>query len=398
MNRWAPALVAMLFLGASSRGRADVQRELRCGERSCPTSVGWLVRETAGDEISCTAFLVAPDVIATARHCVATTRRDGSSDAPSRFSITFAATEGFGAETRDAAVLRLSDDHAVSFQSASDWALLRLSSVSVRPPIAVARAGIADGTAVRVPSVRREDRSHATIVEDACATAQHSLFAPHVDDDRAPIQVLAGCAFDLGSSGAPVLDAGGRALAIVHASDRRTWPWREPVRFPVELAGARQTEPLPIAYATNFACVELDGSAAMPASCETAAWIDRSRRPGEAASRYANQLLASLASRIEVAERDARDAIVDRDPREGWRVHVERDGHEARVVTSAICASSITAPLPSTMTLEVLVAPNGSPTLSATTRPLPPPPPCDATVRTSRASPLLTPTNARLGR
>jgi len=368
-------VVALLLLGGSERATAErielsrtpaapsAERVLRCGDDACSPSVGWLVRETAGDTISCTAFLVQPDLVATARHCVATTRRDGSRDAPSRFALVFADGASFAAETHEARVVRTSSDAGVSIQSESDWALLELDHASNRPPLDVERAGVADATEVIVPSIRLAGEQSAVLTTSRCATAQHSLFAPHIDDDRAPVQVLAGCDVGRGSSGAPVIDHRGRAVAIVHASDQRTWPWREPLRFPLELAGASQSEPLPIAYASSFACVDLDGSGVTTESCDAATWVARTHRPGDAAARFARELLDRMTATIASEVGTTESVALARNPRESWTIGVIRESVHVRIAPSAQCVVSSDEPMPTVTDIAVVVGSNGTPTL-----------------------------------
>lgn len=333
------AIVAIVALGwPASATRADAPPpSLTCANPSaCSESVAWLVRTTAIDTWRCTAFLLASDTLVTARHCAEPSRRDGGRTLDAAFMARFAATEGHPAETHVARIVRMADTSELAIQSANDWAVLKLETHTERAPLFFDRTGVLDAMPVRLYVVDTLDPDHASLRELSCSVVFGSIFAPHIDAPDSPAVTLAGCDVLAGHSGAPVVDAAGHARAIVHARDTRQWPWREPLRWPVALAGAAQDEPMPIAYATSAACVAWGRPDPLPASCALDTWLDRTRHPGVVADLRASHARADAEAALERARVELEASL--REPsRARWRVRVISRGVHAEVIARPPC-------------------------------------------------------------
>lgn len=328
----ASALVFLLSAFPCARARAAAPT-LECEAAECSESVALLVRTTAVDELRCTAFLVAPDTLMTARHCVEPTRRDGGRSLDATFAVVFAATPGHARESFAARVFRAADASPLSIQSANDWAVLRLEGTSTRAPIAFDRSGFEDGSDVAIHVVEPGDATRARLRVIRCRSVLGSIFAPQVDSAASPVVTLAGCDVRPGHSGGPVLDALGRVRAVVHARDARAFPWRVPLRYPRALAGASQRAPTSIAYATNLACVDWGRPGPTLDSCRLDAWLERATRPGDAADTYASALVERYEAAIVAAQRELDAQATSA----GGALFVFRDGIRARVVARSPC-------------------------------------------------------------
>lgn len=196
--------------------------EVSCPEgETCNESVALLVGLSAPMEPTrCTAALIGPSTVLTARHCIAWELSHGNSC--SGLWLGFAGAARSPAEWVGCRRIQSVSASGNDLLSA-DYAVLELERSVVRPFIPLGTGEVAKGEVVRVLSVtadrfyddQHEVRSRRCVVDDNQRLAQWST------EPSPSIRVLSSCPIHQGSSGAPVLDGHGRLRGLVHAGGPR---------------------------------------------------------------------------------------------------------------------------------------------------------------------------------
>jgi protease YdgD len=177
-----------------------------CEDGDCPAGVGALTtRGRSGETGFCTATLVAPDRVVTAAHCVAE-RRFATMHFflpdPHAVTLAWAAVEAI--EARE--TLAFGADHAV----------LILDRRIDATPLAIARQmPTPDSTLTVVRASPHADRT-VFLRRERCHVMPQALSTDRI----VPTSMvrIAGCTILPGNSGAPMLDASGRVVAVISSA------------------------------------------------------------------------------------------------------------------------------------------------------------------------------------
>jgi hypothetical protein len=249
---------------------------LSCPNNDCNPSVGLLSAALKNQEGhwssgQCTAFLVAPGVVATNGHCVPGDIKSDGASCEGRIWITFAddpARADFERRVGCAKVLQTRDEgHADS----PDYAYLQLEKEPRRPALRLSRAGIENRKEYFLHKVNPETKlgGVAGWFEKArCRSRYETSVFSSVRDLLSPTQLLVDCLAIHGNSGSPVTDAKGVARGLIFSTIDKEKARKILGQTGSELPAEEEIAELSIA--TSFACLPSPGDLAgknIPAAC-----------------------------------------------------------------------------------------------------------------------------------
>lgn len=210
---------------------SQVDFECRMPGGNCPPALAMSVARidfTATTKLfKCTAFLVAPDIVATNAHCLPSDLRQASLSCRGRMSFYFGkSSEGPATSASCDQVISVTaiDENVKSplYTRVPDLAFLKLSTPVNRSPFEVSRAGIPDHSALTVYTIDPATAGagshgiHGIARAKKCTTVQNSMLSPLYTSDIASV-ISASCALIPGNSGSPAVGADGKVVAIAQA-------------------------------------------------------------------------------------------------------------------------------------------------------------------------------------
>jgi len=232
------------------------EEDLGCAASVCPAGIGFLIaehhKEGGGRQLqACSAFLISPDTVMTAAHCIPEDLRAAGIDVSARIALKFWNQPAPLTVTVQAANL--------SERLAPDFAVLKLS-VSFPRPLKISRAGFAQHEPVTVMYWRKTSPTRRMLSMGRCQALQNSSLFPLFKNNFHPTVALADCDFEItpGHSGSPVLDQAGLVIGVLGS-------FLETNDLPVSLAMNPDDAALipRLGLAANLACV--DGYSPQPA-------------------------------------------------------------------------------------------------------------------------------------
>jgi hypothetical protein len=188
--------------------------------QNCPDNVGQLLIKDDNNVTVCTASLVDTDTILTNSHCLKSAQgaqTDFQKLCQEGISLRFPDNSKSGAQTAHCASVIIKSSLQEGQTNHPDFALLKLTEPLTRTPIQVSRAGLSDQTPVQIFKVDPVAAGRGTLKVASCQIALSTYLLPGLTTPDMPIEVMKGCHVWYGNSGAPIADASGNLLGILHA-------------------------------------------------------------------------------------------------------------------------------------------------------------------------------------
>jgi Trypsin-like peptidase domain len=236
---------------------------LKCQDRNhCPTNVGLFLATKPDGVLSCTAFLVEDDVIATNSHCVPFEVQNLPDLCSARISVIFAGTAG-KPEEKFACAEFLGSSPRPNAQS-PDLALFRLQAKTARPPFRIDRSGVAPDSLYEALKVNPAPGASGTLVHAECKAVNRSYRFSLYERASDPIFTVGDCRSVPGNSGSPLLNAEGAAVGILQTDLTVTSEQMKKVWGAHLLPGE---EFAPLALGTSLRCLTATNRFSLDPSC-----------------------------------------------------------------------------------------------------------------------------------
>lgn len=194
------------------------KQELFCGsDRICPSYISKVAIVTKGKLKFCTGFLTEDNIVVTASSCLPEYLR--MKDASCKKDITFFFAESNQKPTR-VACKRVMEASPLSgtdpFLWRSDVAYLELETPQKRRTVSPSRLGMNHMDQFYIWTVDQIDQIQGIIRKaDDCQSVHKTYFNPLATNEFSPVMTLAGCEFNIGNSGSPILDYRGRVRGVL---------------------------------------------------------------------------------------------------------------------------------------------------------------------------------------
>jgi hypothetical protein len=201
--------------------------KLRCASASdCPENVGLFVGTSQGSVNTCTAFLVAPDLVATNSHCIPSSVKLLPDLCAERIRVIFPKS-GEHPEESFACEALLGQSERPN-EISPDLALFRVKKTG-RNALAVNRNGIKPNEPHKAYKMNPAQGASGAIVAQSCLSVPNSYRFPLYKNESDSLFVASDCPSVPGNSGAPLLNVAGEAVGVFQAelqldeSQRREW-------------------------------------------------------------------------------------------------------------------------------------------------------------------------------
>jgi hypothetical protein len=238
----------------------------------CHEAVAFMTMAMAQGVGMCTSFLIAPDVMATNSHCIPEDLMRPNSDCGGRIWALFPSSPGHPEYRASCAKVIFASSK--SKVAEPDFAFIQLSqAVPGRKPIQVGRAGLKDNESFKVYKMNPNPSGAVVGSLEAvnCRSAQNSQLLSEFNHDEAPVATMNDCRIIHGNSGSPVLDADGKARAIIFAAFTPEILHDIMTERGFQVVTENDSGPTLINLATNLACTVLPSGLpdqpALPSSC-----------------------------------------------------------------------------------------------------------------------------------
>jgi len=214
------------FLLGSSESAQDVIQKwvVKCADsQNCPNTVGQLTVPYGDQILSCTATLIANNMILTNSHCF-----DVTDPETQRFvkpellcqngvSVVFPENSPSGKDV--VRCHRLVKKSFVSLHNRNpDYLLFEIDRSLRRGYDKVSRAGVPDRMSLMIRKVNPLRKGYGELVVEKCESRLGTLLIPEAQDSHFQIQALTGCEVKPGNSGSSLVDDKGLIRGLIHAA------------------------------------------------------------------------------------------------------------------------------------------------------------------------------------
>ena len=246
-----------------------------CADKSCSEGIATLENLTI-DPLSsleskgqCNAFLVTPDIIATARHCVPADLQRAGQSCQDRIWFFFPKTQNAPAEKRDCDQIEYLSPTLGRGIKGPDYAFLKMSQGVQRHPVIIERSGLQDGQTVEIyhhETKRNPEKWRLEKIQ--CKVAQSTYFSPDFNRVLDTRFHLTDCPIIPGDSGSALFNTDGSVIGIMDSIP--VFDTNSPSFAPIVSLGLAPSEISPSAFGTSFACIPdpSDTRSALPDDCE----------------------------------------------------------------------------------------------------------------------------------
>jgi V8-like Glu-specific endopeptidase len=226
------------------------EANLKCEGFECIEGVGMFMATRSNALLTCTAFLIEDDIVATNSHCLPAVVKDLPDLCASKIQILFPEGKSFSEE-------KIACKELLGFSErpnaiSPDLALIKLERKTQRKPVPVSRLGIFSGSKHTAIKVNPGNGASGILVKQDCTLVEKNYRLPVFDNPLSKIFVTGDCPSQAGNSGAPLLNGNGEAVGIFQAdlpySDQQKKAWQ-----PYLLQGETFS---PLAVGTNLFCLE----------------------------------------------------------------------------------------------------------------------------------------------
>jgi hypothetical protein len=201
------------------------KQEIVCESQSlCPEYLAKVVILNGRDKKVCTGFLTDSETVAMTTSCLPEFLRLENQDC-SR-DVHFFFPKGLTASKSErrtcAKVLKVSDvNNRNPVLWRDDLAFLKLSAPLFRRSLYPSRDGLIHNSNLTMWAVDQIDDFQAMIKRDTCEVVHNSYFNPLGVNEFSPNMIVAGCEFNTGNSGAPLIDSNGLVRAVLSTPTER---------------------------------------------------------------------------------------------------------------------------------------------------------------------------------
>lgn len=239
-------LIVILTMNHAAHPAEKTQVIGRCAsEKNCHPSVGSIFFNA--HNLYCTAFLIAPHIIATNRHCVAQPVSAGK--------VLFPKTPHHAEEWIDLQDIVLQsaanvhhpkeDAQLDAKHNYYDYAFLKLAKPASRRPILIVDKGIPPNASWNIVTtlLTQDTRNQQIAVQQTiqCESSAGSFFNPFYLSSEFPFVFLKNCPVFSGNSGSPLLDDQGNARGMIYGGNASPLTLKSKVEK--------------VAFANNFHCI-----------------------------------------------------------------------------------------------------------------------------------------------
>ncbi len=233
---------------------------------ACSPSVGMLVARIDDNQVAeCTTFLVGPDVVMTNSHCLPDELKVSGSACVGHMVAKFPTVTGYAGEEFDCSQVLVASTLSEKTKSVPDYAVLKLTKASSRPPLVLNRAGFSDhGTykIFKVNPVGDGEQISGGLDSANCTAVHNSMMVPNSGSDSSMNMMIADCTVIHGNSGSPLVDSNNQVHGVIQMTIDK-----EKLDTLLLTTKFKQTDHAmsPIGGGTNFACLQLPKEVKGPA-------------------------------------------------------------------------------------------------------------------------------------
>lgn len=228
------------------------KQELICSlGRACPEYITKVAIVDVNKQLKfCTGFLTDEETVVTASSCLPDYLRAEEQDCKGEIFFFFSETNQKPTRVGCESIRKVSlFDNKEPYLWRSDVAYLKLAEKVDRRPLKISRDGMGNLSKFVVWSIDQINEFQGFIRKaEGCESVHDSYVNPLVTNESSPIMTLAGCDYQNGNSGSPILDYRGKLRGVVSRPQSRAHI------SDIEALRLNERPLKPFMHVTNFAC------------------------------------------------------------------------------------------------------------------------------------------------